>query len=92
MVGTVLTLGFKVYMAGWWSPEALILGVWLGIMGYIVVFRKIGASVAFLKGAVEKVEADQLRLELGRVIGSHHLALLAYLLTAILEVVLIFLP
>jgi len=91
MLGTIAGLGWEAITAGAWSLELLNLSVWVGIMAGIVGFRRIGASVAFLKGSLDSVNDEILRNELGRVMGSHHLALLAYIITTLLELLVILL-
>lgn len=90
MLGTAAGLVRNTLVSGWLSMEMISLLIWMSIMLSIVVFRRIGTSVAFLKAELVKEDPVLLRTELSRVIGSHHLALVAYFVATVIEVTKVF--
>ncbi len=81
----LIGLSAQVSRAGWVGLEGAILVLYVGLVAWIVGPRNIKQSVRFIKQSGADVPSQELRYELGRVIGSHHLGLLANAMALVLQ-------
>jgi hypothetical protein len=86
MLLTLVGLGVQTWQVGWVSLGGVSMVVFLCITAWIVGPRHIKQSVQFLKSSDLTEPIETLRFELGRVVGSHHLALVAYVVCLSLQI------